>query len=350
MKKELRYTPRNLEVIYFAGGCYWGVDAFYSRMPGVVETETGFADSSSLPSVSETGWIPASAGMTKKEKGPSYEEVCKTGYPWIETVKVVFDPDVIARQTLVERFGKIVDFDKLGEVQGPDIGYQYTTGYWDEITFYPADNSHQEYLSKNPTGYCHINIATINTNWALVDKNVYSKPLDEELKAHLTDEQYRVTQLADTEMPFSGEYETNWSKGIYVDVVTGEPLFLSTEKFDSGCGWPAFSKPIDDVTILELTDTSIFHRSRTEVKSASGQSHLGHVFTDGPAPETGERVKDLSADPETTKNFDAPIQHLPKTPTGLRYCINSASLRFVPIQSMEQLGYGWLIGFLPAQE
>ena len=138
----------------------------------------------------------------------------------------------------------------------------------------------------------------------------YTKPSDEQLREKLTDEQYRVTQNSDTERPFTGEYYDTDELGIYVDVVTGEPLFLSTDKYDSGCGWPSFTKPIGSVVIRELTDTS-YGMVRTEVRSRVGDSHLGHVFTDGPQ-KSG----------------------------GLRYCINSAALQFIPYDKMEKEGYG----------
>ena len=126
----------------------------------------------------------------------------------------------------------------------------------------------------------------------------------------LTPEQYRVTQGNGTEHPGSGEYLDNYEPGIYVDIVSGEPLFASSEKFESGCGWPSFSKPIDETYINELRDTGL-GMIRTEVRSTHGDSHLGHVFTDGP------------------------VEH-----GGLRYCINSASLRFIPVDDMETEGYG----------
>lgn len=140
--------------------------------------------------------------------------------------------------------------------------------------------------------------------------NKYVKQSKEELEKKLTKLQYEVTQNSDTEAPFENEYFDEFRKGIYVDITTGEPLFVSKHKFESGCGWPSFSEPIDKSLIIEKTDTS-FNRIRTEVRSKTGDSHLGHVFTDGPQ-EMG----------------------------GLRYCINSASLRFVPKEKMEEEGYG----------
>ena len=149
-----------------------------------------------------------------------------------------------------------------------------------------------------------------------IDTQKYVRPSEAEIKANLTDEQYYVTQQNGTERPFSHEYDHQFEPGIYVDIVSGEPLFSSSDKYDSGCGWPAFSKPIDTAVIKELFDDSHGMR-RTEVRSRVGDSHLGHVFNDG-LPELG----------------------------GMRYCINGASLRFIPLNEMEQEGYGDLIGLV----
>ena len=183
------------------------------------------------------------------------------------------------------------------------------------LNFYPAEEYHQDYLIKNPNGYCHIPREEIELFSCLrIDPGDYRKPADEAIRDRLTEEQYRVTQENGTEYAFRNEFWDSFEKGIYVDVVTGEPLFSSIDKFESGCGWPAFSKPIEVPAIIELPDNSHGMR-RTEVRSRAGDSHLGHVFT---------------GDPES--------------PNGVRYCINSAALRFIPYAKMEAEGYGYLLG------
>lgn len=182
--------------------------------------------------------------------------------------------------------------------------------------FYPAEDYHQDYLDRNPGGYCHIDpelfkVAREARDYRLQEKESrYVKPSDQELRRKLTPLQYAVTQEAATERPFTNEYDHEFRPGIYVDIVTGEPLFVSSDKFDSGCGWPAFSRPISPEMVTEHTDLS-HGMVRTEVRSAIGDSHLGHVFNDGP-----------------------------KSSGGLRYCINGASLRFIPEAEMEKSGYG----------
>ena len=182
------------------------------------------------------------------------------------------------------------------------------------INFFPAEEYHQDYLEKNPDGYCHIPKAEMELFSKLrIDPGDYKKPAAESIRDKLTDEQYHVTQENGTERAFTGEFWNRFEKGIYVDIVTGEPLFSSTDKFESGCGWPAFTKPIEEPAVVELEDNSHGMR-RTEVRSRAGDSHLGHVFT---------------GDPES--------------PNGVRYCINSASLRFIPYAKMESEGYGYLM-------
>ena len=182
--------------------------------------------------------------------------------------------------------------------------------------FYPAESYHQDYLKLNPNGYCHIDFSTLHDLTTRPDGKVGLRLAGEELKNTLTEEQYNVTQNSATEKPFTGKYYDNHEPGLYVDIVTGEPLFISSDKFDSGCGWPSFTKPVDSSAVTEHIDTGYGMR-RTEVRSREGDSHLGNVFTDGPK-ESG----------------------------GLRYCINSASLRFIPAGQMREEGYGAYLSLL----
>lgn len=304
--------------IYLAGGCFWGTEHYLQQINGVIRTEVGFAN-----------------GRTQN---PTYREVCDNNTGHAETVKVVYSPDVLPLKKLLEIFFKAIDPTSIDQ-QGPDRGTQYRTGiyyvsmndkpiveaafkelakqYSEPLAievlplknYYRAEDYHQDYLDKNPTGYCHLNREMFDYARKANARKVYSKPDDKTLRAKLSDIQYRVTQRSETEAPFSNEYDHEFRTGIYVDVTTGEPLFLSTDKFDSGCGWPAFSKPINKEVLMEHHDTS-HGMDRTEVRSKEGNAHLGHVFNDGPR-EKG----------------------------GLRYCINSASLRFIPKEKMKEEGY-----------
>ena len=177
-----------------------------------------------------------------------------------------------------------------------------------------AEDYHQDYLKKNPSGYCHIDVT--DAEKPLIDAANYEKPSQEVLKESLTEESYRVTQEAATEAPFTNAYDQTFEEGIYVDITTGEPLFFAKDKFASGCGWPSFSRPISKELIHYYKDLS-YGMERIEVRSRSGNAHLGHVFTDGPR-ELG----------------------------GLRYCINSASLHFVAKDEMDEAGYGYLLPYL----
>jgi methionine-R-sulfoxide reductase len=224
--------------------------------------------------------------------------------------------------------------------QGNDVGTQYRTGiyYTDESqlpvikaaiereqrkynekiavevlpieNFYSAEEYHQDYLDKNPNGYCHINLGLAYE--PIVRSEKYKRKNDDELKESLTPLQYDVTVNAATERPFDNEFNSNFERGIYVDITSGEPLFFSTDKFESGCGWPSFSKPIQKDLVKYSEDLSLGRR-RIEVRSNAADAHLGHVFDDGPS-ELG----------------------------GLRYCINSAALRFIPFDKMDEEGYGYL--------
>ena len=322
----------NLHTIYLAGGCFWGIEAYMKKLPGVYDTDVGYAN----------GTV----------ENPTYEQVCYNNTGHAETVKVVYDPMSISTEQLLDGFFKVVDPTSVNR-QGNDRGSQYRSGiyYTDEAdkaiaeavvarqrekytapiateilpldNFYLAEDYHQDYLDKNPGGYCHINLNDADTFIeeeglgmsgfsSLIRPEDYPVPSDDVLKERLTDIQYQVTQKNDTERPYTNEYAGTFDKGLYVDVVTGEPLFSSEDKFESGCGWPSFSKPIVPEVVTEHTDTS-FNMVRTEVRSRAGNTHLGHVFDDGPA-ETG----------------------------GLRYCINSASIRFIPYDDLDTEGYSFL--------
>lgn len=309
--------------IYLAGGCFWGTEAYLSAIRGVTYTEVGYANG--------------------KTKNPSYEDVCHRNTGHAETVRVEYDPDVISLEFLLELFYDSIDPTSRNR-QGADIGTQYRTGIYytnsDDLAviersiarlqakydvkiaievkplenYYKAEEYHQKYLEKNPNGYCHIPKAKIEkASNALVNPADYSKKSPDELKKSLTKTQFEVTQRSATEPPFENEYWNNFGAGIYVDITTGEPLFSSKDKFDSGCGWPSFAKPIEPNVVTENDDLS-FGMERTEVRSRVGDAHLGHVFDDGPI-ESG----------------------------GMRYCINSAAIRFIPKEDMEKEGYGYLL-------
>lgn len=312
-------NPHN-RIIYFAGGCFWGTEHFFKQVRGVTATEVGYAN-----------------GDTEN---PSYTEVCTGNTGFAETVKVNYDPAVIDLKLLIDLFFKTIDPTTLNK-QGNDVGTQYRTGiyytntadipvieerlselkklYHAEIVveveplhnYYDAETYHQKYLDKNPGGYCHIgpSLFEIARKANPAPAATYKKADKETLKKTLTPLQYEVTQHNATERPFSNEYDQEFREGIYVDITTGEPLFISTDKFDAGCGWPAFSKPISKNLIEEISDNSHGMR-RIEVRSKTGDAHLGHVFEDGPVDKG-----------------------------GLRYCINSASLKFIPKEKMKEAGY-----------
>lgn len=318
---------KNSDTIYFAGGCFWGTEHFMRQIPGVIDTQVGYANSI----------VPY----------PSYRDVC-TGYTnAAEAVKVEYDPHKVSLRFLIRLYFMTIDPTSVNR-QGNDVGVQYRTGiyytteqqlavinaevealgreYASPIAveimplenFYEAEDYHQDYLVKNPSGYCHINpkLFDIARRAKISTSPRFARPSDEELRRQLTPVQWEVTQNSATEPPYDNEYYNNHRKGIYVDITTGEPLFASSDKFDSGCGWPSFSRALPNAGITERSDHS-HGMVRTEVRSALGNAHLGHLFPDGPK-ESG----------------------------GMRYCINSASLRFVPLEEMANAGYADFIKYV----
>ncbi len=326
----------NTRSIYLAGGCFWGVEAYMERVDGVVDALSGYANGDTA--------------------NPSYEQVIR-GSGHAEAVKVTYDADKIDLDTVLQYYFRVIDPTSLNK-QGNDRGVQYRTGvyYTDQDdkavidaalkrvqsqykqkvvvenepldNFYVAEMYHQDYLAKNPNGYCHVDLsladdklestappklAPVSTVAEALDPKRYAGFDKGALKQTLTKAQYNITQQAGTERAFSHEYDDLFAPGIYVDVVSGEPLFLSKDKYQSGCGWPSFTKPIDMQVITQHEDRA-FNMVRTEVRSRVADSHLGHVFPDGP-----------------------------KDRGGLRYCINGGALQFIPVDVMPQSGYAPLV-------
>ena len=307
--------------IYLAGGCFWGLEEYFSRISGVLQTSVGYAN----------GQVETT----------NYQLIKETDHA--ETVQVIYDEKAVSLREILLYYFRVIDPLSVNQ-QGNDRGRQYRTGiyYLDEEdlpTIYTlvqeqermlgrkiaveveklrhyilAEDYHQDYLKKNPGGYCHIDVR--DAEKPLIDAANYEKPSQAVLKERLSEESYRVTQEAATEAPFSNAYDQTFEEGIYVDITTGEPLFFAKDKFASGCGWPSFSRPISKELIHYYQDLS-HGMERIEVRSRSGNAHLGHVFTDGPQ-ELG----------------------------GLRYCINSASLRFIAKDEMEEADYGYLLPYL----
>lgn len=322
-----------IETATFAGGCFWCMVPPFYDIDGVIEVKSGY-----------TGG---------KTANPTYKEVCigKTGH--YEAVQILYDPARVSYEKLLEIFWQNIDPTDQGG-QFHDRGRQYMTAIFyhnqeqqelaeksktglekssrfdkpiatrilEACTFYTAEEYHQDYHKKNPEHYIQYKIGSGRE--AFIEKNrtefaaesvpdkhkpKYAKPSEKELKKRLTPLQYKVTQENSTEKPFENEYWDNKHHGIYVDIVSGEPLFSSLDKFDSGCGWPSFIKPLEGVKLTNKTDLNHF-MVRNEVRSPHAGSHLGHVFNDGP------------------------------TATGLRYCINSAALRFISMEDLDKEGYG----------
>ena len=298
-------STMNLRTIYLAGGCFWGLEAYFQRIDGVADAVSGYANG--------------------KTAHPSYEEVIQ-GSGHAETVKVTYDADKLSLNDILQYYFRVVDPTSLNQ-QGNDRGEQYRSGvyYTDPAekavveeaiareqqkysrpivvenrpldNFYEAEEYHQDYLIKNPNGYCHIDIRKADeplpgkapaAPQKGFDAATWRKPSDAELRRTLTREQYEVTQNAATEYAFSHEYDHLFQPGLYVDIVSGEPLFSSADKFQSGCGWPSFTKPITPQSVTEHEDNS-YNMKRTEVRSRAANSHLGHVFPDGPQDRGGLR-------------------------------------------------------------
>lgn len=306
------------ELATFAGGCFWCMVRPFEEMAGVIRVLAGYTGGSTTD--------------------PTYDEVCSKQTGHYEAVQMTFDPSLVSYQQLLNTFWRQIDPTNPNG-QFNDLGQQYRTAIFyhkpDQFElaeksklelekskrfrrpivtqilpaekFYPAEDYHQDYYKKFPLRYGAYRQGSGRD--AFLSRHWREDAARQLLKTKLTAIQYEVTQKKGTEPPFQNEYWNNSREGIYVDLITGEPLFSSRDKFDSGCGWPSFTKPISPQVVSEKPDFS-HSLNRTEVVGGKSAAHLGHVFSDGPLP------------------------------TGLRYCINSAALRFIPKENLTEEGYG----------
>ena len=305
------------ETATFAGGCFWCIVQPFEKIDGVKEVIAGYA-----------------GGVGEN---PTYKDYAQKGY--VEVVQITYDPKKVNYETLLDIFWRQIDpTDPSGQFYDKGPAYRTAIFYHNSeqkkiaeeskqklqdsgrfsqkivtdiipfSTFYPAEQYHQQYYKKNPESYKLYRTKSGRDEFL---KKVWAdnKSQEDELKKKLTPLQYQVTQCSATEPAFKNEYWDNKAAGIYVDRISGEPLFSSLDKYDSGTGWPSFTKPIEEQNVVEREDLKLF-MPRTEIRSKKADAHLGHVFSDGP------------------------------TPRGLRYCMNSAALRFIPVEDLEKEGYG----------